>query len=85
VWPTLEEAFGDYAVRMNTIRKDVASRTLTEVKWNASLLESDVVDAVRKLKEQPGGDILRSAPAARLAGLCSSTDWSTNTCSGCSR
>jgi dihydrofolate reductase len=59
VWPTLEEAFGDYAVRMNTIPKHVASRTLTEVKWNATLLGGGVVDAVRKLKEQPGGDILK--------------------------
>ncbi|CAM5579039.1 hypothetical protein SANTM175S_05850 [Streptomyces antimycoticus] len=39
--------------------KHVASRTLTEVKWNATLLGDDVVDAVRKLKEQPGGDILK--------------------------
>jgi dihydrofolate reductase len=59
VWPTLEEAFGDYGVRMNTIPKHVASRTLTEVKWNATLLGDDVVDAVRKLKEQPGGVILK--------------------------
>ena len=59
VWPTMEEAFGEYAVRMNTIPKHVASRTLAEVKWNATLLEGDVVDAVRNLKEQPGGDILK--------------------------
>jgi len=59
VWPNLEEAFGDYAVRMNTIPKYVASRTLTEVKWNATLLGDDVVDAVRTLKDQPGGDILK--------------------------
>ena len=58
VWPTMEE-FDDYAVRMNTIPKLVASRTLTEVKWNATLLEGDVVDAVRKLKKQSGGDILK--------------------------
>ncbi len=37
----------------------MASRTLTEAKWNATLLEGDVVDAVRKLKEQAGGDILK--------------------------
>ncbi|HWL97562.1 MAG TPA: dihydrofolate reductase family protein [Nocardioidaceae bacterium] len=59
VWPTLEEAFGDYAERMNKIPKHVASRTLTEVTWNATLLGDDVVDAVRGLKEQPGGDILK--------------------------
>jgi dihydrofolate reductase len=44
---------------MNTIPKHVASRTLTEVKWNATLLGGDVVGAVRKLKEHPGGDILK--------------------------
>ena len=54
VWPTLEGAFGDYAVRMNTIPKHVASRTLTEVTWNATLLGDDVVGAVRELKEQAG-------------------------------
>jgi dihydrofolate reductase len=59
VWPTLEGAFGDYAVRMNTIPKHVASRTLTEVEWNAALLQGDVVDAVLELKEQSGGDILK--------------------------
>ena len=59
VWPTLEATFGDYAARMNAIPKHVASRTLTDVTWNATLLEGDVVDAVRRLKEQPGGDILK--------------------------
>jgi dihydrofolate reductase len=59
VWPTPEEALGDYAVRMNTIPKHVASRALTEVKWNTTLLGDDVIDAVRKLKEQPGCDILK--------------------------
>ena len=59
VWPTMEEAFGDYAVQMNAIPKHVASRTLTKVEWNATLLGDDVVDAVRELKEQPGGDILK--------------------------
>lgn len=59
VWPAMEAEFGDYAVRMNTIPKHVASRTLTETTWNATLLAGDVVEAVRKLKEQPGGDILK--------------------------
>jgi dihydrofolate reductase len=59
VWPTLEEDFGDYAVRMNTVPKHVASRTLTGVTWNATLLGDDVVGAVRELKERPGGDILK--------------------------
>ncbi|QBI54024.1 dihydrofolate reductase family protein [Streptomonospora litoralis] len=59
VWPALEEEFGDYAVRMNTVPKHVASRTLTDVEWNAALLGDDAVSAVRDLKKQPGGDILK--------------------------
>jgi dihydrofolate reductase len=55
----MEETFGDYAARMNAIPKHVASRTLTAVEWNASLLGEDVVDAVRELKEQQGGAILK--------------------------
>ena len=66
VWPTLEEAFGDYAARMNAIPKHVASRTLTDVTWNATLLEGDVVEAVRRLKEQPGGDILKVGTGGEL-------------------
>lgn len=59
IWPGLVEHFGEYAVRMNTIKKYVASTTLTETTWNAELLEGDVVDAVARLKEQPGTDILK--------------------------
>lgn len=59
VWPTLEEAFGDYAVRMNGIKKHLASTTVTSTEWNTEVMEGDVVDAVRALKEQPGGDILK--------------------------
>ncbi len=44
---------------MNSIRKFVASTTLKEpLEWNATLLGGDVVDGVRKLKEQPGQDLL---------------------------
>jgi hypothetical protein len=53
VWPALEEAFGGYAVRMNTIPKHVASRTLAETRWNATLLGAGVVNAVRELKARP--------------------------------
>ena len=59
VWPGLEETFGGYAVRMNRLPKHVASHTLTEVEWNAALLGDDMVGAVRELKEQPGGAVLK--------------------------
>ena len=57
-WPgvTDEEGFAD---RMNDLPKYVASRTLTEpLEWNASLLQDDAVEEVRKLKQQPGRDLL---------------------------
>ncbi|MBF8194132.1 dihydrofolate reductase family protein [Nonomuraea sp. K274] len=47
------------AVEMNEMPKYVASRTLTETTWNATLIQGDVAEAVAKLKEQPGGTILK--------------------------
>jgi dihydrofolate reductase len=56
-WPLRS---GDqFTDRMNSLPKFVASTTLQEpLEWNATLLERDVVDAVAKLKEQPGEDLL---------------------------
>jgi dihydrofolate reductase len=45
--------------RMNSMPKFVASTTLEEpLEWNATLLEGDGVEAVAKLKEQPGEALL---------------------------
>jgi dihydrofolate reductase len=58
-WPSMEEIEGDFAVRMNTLPKYVASTSLTEpLPWNGTLLEGDLAAEVAKLKEQPGQDIL---------------------------
>ncbi len=55
VWP---HQSGELAEAINSIRKLVASATLTEVGWsNATLIESDAVAAAKRLKEQPGGTI----------------------------
>ncbi len=54
----MEATEGDFAVRMNTLPKYVASTTLQQLEWNASLIEGDVPAAVTKLKQQPGQDIL---------------------------
>ncbi len=50
---------GDEAAWFNDSPKYVASRTLTETTWNATLIQGDVADEVAKLKEQPGGNILK--------------------------
>jgi len=61
-WPTEEwiEREGDFAERMNALPKFVASTSLEEpLEWqNSSLLKGDVVEEVRKIKDQPGHDIL---------------------------
>jgi dihydrofolate reductase len=58
-WPSQEEEEGEFGVRMNALPKFVASTTLNEpLEWNATLLEGDVAEAVRQLKQQPGQDIL---------------------------
>jgi dihydrofolate reductase len=58
-WPSMEETEGEFAVRMNTLPKFVASRSLTEpLPWNGTLLKGDLADEVARLKEQSGQDIL---------------------------
>lgn len=56
VWPTQE---GWEAEFMNGVPKYVASRTLRETTWNATLISGDVAEVVARLKEQPGKDILK--------------------------
>jgi dihydrofolate reductase len=58
-WPTMEEIEGDFAVRMNTLPKYVASSTLDEAEWNNStIIREDVPQEVSRLKQQSGTDIL---------------------------
>lgn len=57
IWPGRE---GKDADQMNRMPKYVASRTLTEpLQWNATLLKGDVVEAIRKLKQEPGNSLLQ--------------------------
>ncbi|WP_150954481.1 dihydrofolate reductase family protein [Microbacterium testaceum] len=57
-WPdwmdASEVAFSEV---MDPMRKVVASGTLDAVDWNAELVRGDVVEAVRRLKEEPGRGI----------------------------
>jgi dihydrofolate reductase len=55
-WPGRE---GDYADRINALPNYVASTTLTETTWNATLLDGDVAGAVERLKEEDGANILK--------------------------
>ncbi|MDX1992184.1 MAG: dihydrofolate reductase family protein [bacterium] len=55
-WPQSSDEGAPY---MNSVAKYVATRTLTNLEWNNShVLEGDVVEAVKRLKQQDGRDIL---------------------------
>ncbi len=56
-WP---ERSGDpYTDKINAMPKYVASRTLTEAKWNSQVIDGDVVEAVSNLKESGTQDLLK--------------------------
>lgn len=55
-WP---ERDGEYADRINAMPKHVVSTTLTDPHWNnTTVIDGDVVERVRSLKQQEGGSIL---------------------------
>jgi dihydrofolate reductase len=57
VWPTMQ---GKTADRINSMPKYVASRTLLEpLHWNATLIKGDVVEEIRKLKQESGNSLLQ--------------------------
>lgn len=57
IWPTRE---GKDADRINNMPKYVASRTLKEpLTWNTTLIKGDVVDAIKKLKQEPGKGLVQ--------------------------
>src|SRR5712692_7201031 len=49
---------GAFGERMNSLPKYVASTTLQKTEWNASLIKGDLAEAVNKLKQEPGQDVL---------------------------
>jgi dihydrofolate reductase len=56
VWPTVP---GDYAERMNSLPKYLASRTIIAPEWsNTSRLGDDLSVSVKKLKNETAGKIL---------------------------
>jgi len=48
-----------YFDRINGLKKLVASRTLIDATWNASVIPGEVPAALRALKEQDGGTIMK--------------------------
>jgi dihydrofolate reductase len=68
-WPAMSDS-GGFAERMNSLPKHVATRTLAQLDWNNShALEGDAAQAVTRLKQQPGQDILLAGSAMLLQTL----------------
>lgn len=45
--------------RMNSITKYVASNTLHELGWNASVMRGDVAEFVARVKQEPGKQLIK--------------------------
>jgi dihydrofolate reductase len=56
-WAPIDD--GGYLSTINRMPKYVASRTLKETTWNATLLAGDVAERLAELKRQPGKDIIK--------------------------
>ena len=68
-WPTLAaaKAMPEVAAQMNAVSKIVFSQTLTSAHWNnTTLIKTDLVGTIRRMKAEPGPDM---AILSFLAGL----------------
>jgi dihydrofolate reductase len=57
-WPARAGA-DEFTDKINAMPKFVASTTLEDATWNATIIKGDVADEVAKLKQQPGQNILK--------------------------
>jgi dihydrofolate reductase len=67
-WPLRS---GDpFTDKINGMPKFVASSSLREpLEWNATVLEGDLMDAIRKVKQEPGKDLLIYGSSALVNAL----------------
>jgi dihydrofolate reductase len=57
-WPDMAHEEGEFADRMNSLPKYVATRTLTALEWNATALQGEVTEAMADLKDQSDLNLL---------------------------
>jgi dihydrofolate reductase len=62
-YPKMEQtdmgSLTEFVKRMNRISKHVASNTLQETKWNATIINEDLAHAVEKIKNDKGMNIIK--------------------------
>jgi dihydrofolate reductase len=62
-WPQMTGMLG-LADRMNTMPKYVASNTLQEMSWNATLISGDIPAGIAELKQQAGAGLVVAGSGA---------------------
>ncbi len=68
-WPAMKDEAG-FADRMNSVPKYVVSSTAGKLEWQGStLIRGDLTEEVRKLKREPGKDLLLSGSAQLFSAL----------------
>lgn len=63
----MEDWMMPFARTIDAKKKYVVSSTLERVDWNAELVRGDVGEAVRQIKEEPGGGLLTGGVTLPLA------------------
>jgi len=68
-WPTMKDT-GEFGERMNSMKKYVVSTTLKDPTWtNTTVITGDPVEEIRKLRAQPGKDLLLSGSGTLVRSL----------------
>jgi dihydrofolate reductase len=68
-WPAMKDEAG-FAEKMNGMPKVVVSTTMRKAEWNNStIIKDNVVEEIKKLKAQPGGDLLVAGSATLVQTL----------------
>jgi dihydrofolate reductase len=68
-WPSMTDEAG-FADKMNSMPKYVVSSTLASVEWPGSrLIKGHLADEIRRLREEPGQDLLLSGSAQLFNAL----------------
>jgi dihydrofolate reductase len=69
-WPNQKDDKNGPASRLNSMPKFVVSQTLEKAVWNNStIINESAIKAIKKLKKQPGGNILITGSATLVQSL----------------